>query len=855
MPTITKSKSLYTLTRPVWLDAAGMSKGIDHDRQHLGIILAAGQVVRVRQTNAAFSGKLKLRLLNDDSKTEAEFTIGSSWVEASVKAVSVPFIDTPYAAGAPVVEVEYPDTSKILPVYRKGENETAFFARWDNQDAEFALVESDYAALLVPKISKKELKALGEAKNIDGLIAYYDRIFTFYNALAGVSFEAENASDLNIKNRYFIKADKNGAGAAYYGGRWTAETSNSVSSFWLTPKDNNWGSLHEIAHGYQGHFMGDKYFATGEMWNNIYAACYQDVMLGARKYQEGWLYAHGDMAGVEKVIVDFITKATPLNQWDLRSKLYFAVLMVDKAGKNAFTHFNQQYRKSCNTPGFVPSEHALLDMLSESFAVSGEQIDVTPFIQLVGGYVTPVQQKRNVFSHAKAVYPLYQLVAAQDLDAVKTQLKLDSTLRLVDSAQLKATGLKGNVTLSFDIDDFAQIYGEDLILLDGARYVRKMRIDSSTLVLKELPIGVYTLRLPTGKDRKYQLAQAYLMLKQGDNALKLGLVKKVASPIATQEINLLGLSDAVFATVVADRGRGKVVIDVTSKEPHSYFPGETYAKITLCNAQDAVIFSKDIQGTAASLSHDELPLAVGDKIEIYHVEPGRVRVAPASPDIIDNKNKTNVLTITQYGLKNETLSGDPQAALLVRLEAAVQRLREYRQAYLAPFSEFKDDIYLAINTFDSPQREQLSASYQDCIPVHNTRPGDHLGNVFTLAGKGIGDRQFLTGTVDLVKKTFTLSIGAGIAHHYFTDVYAAVSYTDAEGNVLYSDEVVGNQEQQARSVVLPISGYGGEVIQLRHEEPDNRLIITNEMQHVRLAEKGKQQSYCLTPVGLERMAE
>ena len=108
-------------------------------------------------------------------------------------------------------------------------------------------------------------------------------------------------------------------------------------------------------------------------------------MLGARKYQEGWLYAHGDMAGVEKVIVDFIAKATPLNQWDLRSKLYFAVLMVDKAGKNAFTHFNQQYRKSCNTPGFVPSEHALLDMLSESFAVSGEQIDVTPFLQLVGG--------------------------------------------------------------------------------------------------------------------------------------------------------------------------------------------------------------------------------------------------------------------------------------------------------------------------------------------------------------------------------------------------------------------------------------------------------------------------------------
>lgn len=161
MPTITKSKSIYTLPRPVWLDAAGMSKGIGHDRQHLGIILAAGQVVRVRQTNAAFTTKLKLRLLNDDNKTEVEFSIGNAWVEASVNAVSVPFIDTPYVEGTPVLEFEYPDASKPLPVYRKGENETTFFARWDAQDAEFALVDSEYANILVPKNQQKRSEVFG----------------------------------------------------------------------------------------------------------------------------------------------------------------------------------------------------------------------------------------------------------------------------------------------------------------------------------------------------------------------------------------------------------------------------------------------------------------------------------------------------------------------------------------------------------------------------------------------------------------------------------------------------------------------------------------------------------------------
>ncbi|WP_340616351.1 putative mucin/carbohydrate-binding domain-containing protein [Xenorhabdus entomophaga] len=675
--------------------------------------------------------------------------------------------------------------------------------------------------------------------------------------MAGVSFEAENDSDRNIKNRYFMRADKSSLGGAfaYYSSGWTAQTGGSVSSCWLTPKDDNWGSLHEIAHGYEGPFTGDKYFSTGEVWNNIYAACYQDVMLGERKYKEGWLYNYGNMAKVEKEIVDLIAQATPLNQWDLLYKLYFVVLMVDKAGKNAFTHFNQQYRANCNTPGFVLYEHALLDMLSESFAMVSERVDVTPFVQLTGGYVTQTQRDRNAFSHAKAVYPLYQLVNAQQLDEVKTQLKLDSTLRLVDASQLKVSGLKGNVTLNFTIDDFAQIYGEDLILLEGARYAYKTQINSPTMVLSELPIGVYTLRLPTGKDRKYQLTSGYLVVKQGDSAVELHFVKKVSSSIISQKINLLGLGGAVFATLVADYAQGKLVIDVTNTTPHVYFPNVTYAKIFVRDPQGAVVFSKDIHGTQASLSHDELPFTAGYQIEIYHAEPSLVRVNPDYPNIIDNKNKTNLLTLTNSGLRNEALQGDPEQALLMRLKGAAERLRSYPQAYYAPFSSFKDDIYLAINIFGSPQREQLLVTYQDCIPADNTRPGDNQGNAFTLAYKGFSDRQFLTGVVDLVKKTLTVKIEAGIAHSYFPGVYASIGYEDADGNSLYRYEVIGNQTQQVRSVVLPISGYGGEVIRLYHEEPDDRLIITNDMRQVRLAEKGKQQTYRTTSVGLERITD
>jgi len=68
--------------------------------------------------------------------------VGSSWVPLSVNAVAVPFIDTPYTSGvAPVVEYEYPNNSKSLPVYRRGESESAFFSAWESQNAEFGLIE------------------------------------------------------------------------------------------------------------------------------------------------------------------------------------------------------------------------------------------------------------------------------------------------------------------------------------------------------------------------------------------------------------------------------------------------------------------------------------------------------------------------------------------------------------------------------------------------------------------------------------------------------------------------------------------------------------------------------------------
>ncbi len=63
-----------------------------------------------------------------------------------------------------------------------------------------------------------------------------------------------------------------------------------------------------------------------------------------------------------------------------------------------------------------------------------------------------------------------------ELTAVKKTLDLNSELSLVDVDSIEFTDIKSNLTLQFSIDDFAQIYGEELLILNGDNYVYNQSI-------------------------------------------------------------------------------------------------------------------------------------------------------------------------------------------------------------------------------------------------------------------------------------------------------------------------------------------------------------------------------------------
>jgi hypothetical protein len=504
------------------------------------------------------------------------------------------------------------------------------------------------------------------------------------------------------------------------------------------------------------------------------------------------------------------------------------MLMKERAGDAAFAHFNRRFRKEYNSAGNKDGV-ILLDGLSHSYAKVGK-VDVTPFIQRVQGHISPKQIEMNVLTRAKAVYPLCELVHADELPRVQSLLKLDSPLSLVDPRQLQVAELQGNLKINFDVDQFREIYGETLSLMEGERYLLNSKITTPQLHITNLPIGVYTLMLPLGKKSKYSVEQNYVIVKQGDNQVDIKYRAKKVTNLISQQFFFLGLADGLFATLYIDGPNKVILFDVTSESPHSYFENIRYAQVTIKSRQGGLLFDKEMQGTNVTLSSDQIPFDFGDQIEIFHAEPTRLRTDFYTENIF-TQEQTNHFILTELGLKNTLSSNDPAQDMRQRLQVAADEIRKhYRWLQLKHFP-LKIDISLAIQQFPEDERQQLLEKYQDVLPVDTQRVEEYIGNAFNIDFQGLGDWVFFTTKLDFISNTVTFETQAGGTHVYFDNTYVYIRYLDPQGVERYHRDFIGDQENKAEKITFMLSPEGQDRLLIHHKEP-SRLILYNEMQNI-----------------------
>ncbi|NBA38666.1 enhancin [Enterococcus hirae] len=660
------SKEIFSIPEPTWIFNSGMSKGKNHDRQDLGFILSENTELRMRQTNAHFKNKLKLRLLGNDKKNEKSIEVGSNWVSIRADEPLVPFIDTPYGEGSAQIEYEVVTSKEMraLPVYGYHGNETMFFSMWDTEDAEYALIQGVDFQLLVPKLDKELVRNLKDFPSIDALIEYHHGIFALFNGIAG--FDGSAPENQNGSNRYFLKADDSGAGAAYYGGDWTAN-SEPTTDMWL--KELSWATLHEIAHGYQAGFDGQDMY-TSEVSNNLFGVQYQYEKYGKKADDIGWLFNLGKKEEVENKLYDkLIRDGDTYHDVDVREQLILLTMFKQKAGNDSFTKIYQEYRKMANQSDFKDWEYTLPNLMNRIYSENSKQ-DFSAALKKRGLYLDEFQAEKNRVAGYPAVASLADIVSENELvrarQLIDPNYLINSNFELVTNEEIASLGLVGDLTIEILPSDLSNFEGLTVELKDGATIIASQPVQQK-MTFKNIPNGVYHLEF-SGEQMKYYLpSENYVYVKETQNHASLSLIKADISKLADEDLIFYGFNDQWSGSLRTNLNSREATLTLNMPKPHYLFKDELYVKVTIKSQDGKIRYEKSINGDIPErFTDDHLLLEIGDSIEIYHAEARNRLKGPEN--LIDRGQNTNHWLVTEHGLKHLGLNNNPEKDLMKKIE-------------------------------------------------------------------------------------------------------------------------------------------------------------------------------------------
>lgn len=839
-------QEIQTTTFPSNTDKAGITMGQKQDRQDLGIQLAKGSVITIKQTNPNYHGNLTLRLLTNMSSTESSINFSSNEVSLTAKQLSVPFIDTPFNQSngeKPTIEFTVEGPTLPLPKYHKGSDLNKFKNTW-NQTKGYALLQGKRFQTFFPD----ENRVQACRTDLNHVIDMYDNdIIGFYNQLIGLSDNNPNPLNRSSVRRYFYKADANGPGGLYYGQLWTAQTSTSADA-WLS---DGWGSLHETGHGYQGSFM-NRGMSVSEVWNNIYGVIYDYKHMGkAEADRNSWLYSYGDKTNIENRLKATITSSSPnFNNEGLREKLVILSNFIDKAGNEGLQNFYEQYRVLANKPGFNPDNYSLPDLIV-TYMGAPKKYDFSAVLTSWGLHVSDNTKKAAKANGDTLVAHLAQVVPAAKLNTAIQQLtqkdRLSSVLSLVTNQELSTMNLKSNVTLKFNDENLFD--GVKLRIMDGDKVYKEITLNKGPVVLNDMPNGVYSLELETTtgylknpyifvrdngtitvdltsylKEATQAVNQLFatettikpsIMQNNIDSAKKLvnalpesdqkqQLLQKLTSAYnQLQEFTLKGLSDRTFATLdVAD---SVATVRTYAGQPHYYFD-DRYASITI-RRNDRIILDKYYIGSEDFPSQvDTVNLQDGDKVTITHREANQTRFIVNHPDLKPNDSGTYY-----YIVQGGRLVYDYVTPVANTVDLLFENISDTKIKPTVTQHDIDDAKQKVEALPESTQKQQL---LQKLTLAYN--------QLQEITLRGLGDRTF--ATLDVSNGIAIIRTSAGHPHVYFSQVYASITIKRGT-NILFEQKYVGDTTYSPKTDRVNLQD--GDTVIVTHQEAGTRFLANH----------------------------
>ena len=554
VPVIISGDGERTITRKLYTTKYGWNtktnqgygnKGVDHDRQHLGIYVKAGGKLKIRQTQESYSedNKVIVDILNNDRNTEALGIVINTtneninnWQEIVIENNSVPFINTIDTKEVLNQEIEiciedaYSENSKIkeLTYFLEGDSESKFINKWNGNQDKLSLIESDRITLLVPIEDMSIITGIINNTNtasfkypftsLADLFMYYDNVFEFYDELIGLDFNTAEEIDKNERTKFFVKADKNGSGLAYYSGKYTGQNSETISEY----LQKTWGSLHEIGHGYEGD-IGKRDINLTEAQNNIFAYYFQQTYLESEDYgwlgsisvkEERWNEQRRNIAE-EESFNSLLSIASENGIDKNNTRLYAIVNLLNKTGltESMSTLYKNSRRDHYNNEGLTKEA----DLIAKSFS-EASGYNVVPYLEAWHIDVSDNVKEEIENKGYPIVYFLRDLVTETNAKTIKNARGLEGIYSLVTEAEISdyITNKKGTVVFPFDNEFYNFFSNSEIIIKKGISEVNRINITNKSLSL-ELPAGLYRIEIT---NTNLILKQQYVNVQEDGTIIK-----------------------------------------------------------------------------------------------------------------------------------------------------------------------------------------------------------------------------------------------------------------------------------------------------------------------------------------------
>ncbi len=586
---ITVRRTVYCIPSDWNMTAAGFSRCNTGDRQILGIYMPENASFEIRLVTEGMP-EMTIAMLNNDAYTETsqritshEFTQISNNCTSTEggrtpgKYACVPLLTSPkLARGVNIfttyeVETRYTASGvHALNYYHSGDGalyeggEEGFRQKWTQSGDKYGIVENNVLTLVVPAADMYGFNGIdGNGKKVEGFVfggyeehlAYYERVVERMDKIIGLSFTPQRATDQNLRAKYLVKANAHGAGAAYYSGNHVGINSPSLFAFFQM----NWGGLHEIAHGYQGH-LGSGSMGLGETSNNI---------LGHYIQTDKTLYTFaGDWLGkLSEIEEGQNLKRADKTYNDLggdpQCKLYALINLFDYfEGENTYAKLFSYYRAKA-AAGEMSSKTPQQDVYALFFAEE-YKTDIIPYWSQWGIVTSEDVQERVWGLCEKTVSILFDSAGEEGTDKILANAAGGSgsstgagggaagggtgataplKYGLITDEQLAEANIKGSLKVGFEIDDKSVLSKGAVLLQQGGVTKYSAEIVDGVADFADIAAGTYMVRTPA--DFGYDYSSGLATVENGENTYTVTYTKREEANYHPTQLLIKGIHGTV----------------------------------------------------------------------------------------------------------------------------------------------------------------------------------------------------------------------------------------------------------------------------------------------------------------------